>query len=123
MSKKTISISDSEWKVMKVLWKKPKLTLRQIFENLTDTDWSYTTVRTLVTRLSDKGAILADKSEAKNFKYSPAVSESECKTKEVKNFIAKVFDGSASLLISNMAKESNLSEDEQKKLMELIEKM
>lgn len=123
MQTKNINISESEWKIMKVLWEKPALTLREIASGLEDTDWSYTTIRTLVTRLLEKGAVKADKKATCHFIYSPAVSESECKNKEVNRFLTRVFDGSISMLVSALTKDSNLTEEEQKKLMDMIEKM
>ncbi|MEL7655340.1 MAG: BlaI/MecI/CopY family transcriptional regulator [Bacillota bacterium] len=123
MQAKNLSISESEWKVMKVLWEKPNLTLKEIAAGLDETDWSYTTIRTLVTRLSEKGAIAADKSQTNNFRYYPAVSESECKFKEVNRFLSRVFDGSVSMLVSTLTKDSNLTEKEQKELMDIIEKI
>lgn len=119
---KNISISESEWKIMRVLWEKPDLTLREITANLGETDWGYTTIRTLVTRLLEKGAISADKSSS-NFKYYPAVAEDECKLKEMNRFLSRVFDGSVSMLVSTLTKDSNLTEEEQKELMSIIEKM
>jgi BlaI family transcriptional regulator, penicillinase repressor len=122
MQTKNLSISESEWKIMKVLWERPELTLKEIAGSLEDTAWSYTTIRTLVTRLLEKGAIAADKT-AGNFKYSPAVSENECKFKEMNRFLSRVFDGSVSMLVSTLTKDSNLTEEEQKELMNIIEKM
>ena len=122
MEMKNISISESEWKIMRVLWEKPDLTLREITANLGESDWSYTTIRTLVTRLLEKGAISADKSSS-NFKYYPAVTEDECKRKEMNRFLSRVFDGSVSMLVSTLTKDSNLTEEEQKELMDIIEKM
>ena len=123
MEKKNINISDSEWKIMQILWTEPELTLREIYDRIGDSSWSYTTVRTLVSRLSEKGAIAADKKSAKNFRYYPAVSESECKNKEVKNFLNRVFDGSAKMMMASLTKESSLSEKEQQELLALIDKM
>ena len=122
MEMKNISISEAEWKIMRVLWEKPDLTLRDIIASLEETDWSYTTIRTLVTRLLEKGAIAADKS-SNNFKYFPAVTEDECKLKEMNRFLSRVFDGSVSMLVSTLTKDSNLTEKEQKELMIIIEKM
>ena len=122
MEMKNISISESEWKIMRVLWEKPDLSLREITASLEETDWSYTTIRTLVTRLMEKGAISADKSSS-NFKYYPAVTEDECKLKEMNRFLSRVFDGSVSMLVSTLTKDSNLTEEEQKELMNIIEKM
>ncbi len=122
METKNVSISESEWKIMKVLWEKPELTLKEIAASLEDTDWSYTTIRTLVTRLMEKGAVTADKSSS-NFRYFPAVPENECKRKEVSRFLSRVFDGSVSMLVSTLTKDSNLTEEERKELMNIIEKM
>ena len=122
MQTKNLNISESEWKVMKILWEKPDLTLKEIAANLEAAGWSYTTIRTLVTRLVEKGAISADK-KSSNFRYFPAVSENECKYKEANRLLSKVFDGSVSMLVSTLTKDSNLTEEEQKKLMKIIEKM
>lgn len=122
METKNVSISESEWKIMKVLWEKPERTLKEIAAALKDTDWSYTTIRTLVTRLMEKGAIAADKSSG-NFKYYPVISENECKGKEINRFLSRVFDGSVSMLVSTLTRDSNLTEQEQKELMSIIEKM
>jgi Predicted transcriptional regulator len=122
MKTKSLNISESEWKVMKVLWERPGLTLREIAGGLEDTDWSYTTIRTLVTRLLEKEAIAADKSSG-NFKYHAAVSENDCKKKEINRFLSRVFDGSASMLVSTLTKDSNLTEEERKELMSIIGKM
>jgi len=106
---KNKNISNSEWKIMKVLWETPYITLRQIYEKAGVSEgWSYTTVRTLVTRLVDKEAAAADKSGT-NFKYYPLLSENECKNSEVKNFLDKVFDGRKSMLMVSLTKDSNLT--------------
>lgn len=122
MKKSDWNISDSEWKIMKVLWEKPDLTLGEIAAGLEAAGWSYTTIRTLVTRLMEKGAISADKSSG-NFRYYPVVAESECKRNEVSRLLSRVFDGSVSMLVSTLTKDSNLTEEEQKELMSIIEKM
>lgn len=122
METKNISISESEWKVMKILWDKSGLTLKEIAAGLEDTGWGYTTIRTLVTRLSEKGAINADRSTG-NFKYYPVVNESDCIHKEVNRLLTRVFDGSVSMLVSTLTKDSNLTDKERKELMDIIEKM
>lgn len=118
-----INISDSEWKVMKALWEKPDLTLREIAAELEDTGWSYTTVRTMVARLVEKGAVNADKTDPNSFLYTPAILENEFKAKETESFLSRVFDGSVSMLVSTLARNSSLTEEEQKELMSIIEKI
>lgn len=118
-----MKISDAEWEILKVLWKKPNSNLKEIAEELKNTSWSYTTIRTLVTRLMEKGAIDADKSSTSNFKYRPVLRENEYKATKAKNFLEKVFDGSASMMMASLVHGGGLSEEEAKKLKAFVEGM
>lgn len=121
--KKNSNISEAEWRIMKILWEEPMLTLKQIAERAENSEWSYTTIRTMVGRLAEKGAIAADKSLAGNFKYYPVLQEEECKKEETKSFMSRVFDDSILGFVSSFTKDTTLSEEEKKELIELIEKM
>ena len=120
-----IRISDSEWAVMKVLWQggSEGMSLKEIDEAIISQGWSYTTVRTMVGRLTEKGAIRADKSHKGSFKYYPAVSEERCRRAAVKNLMEKLFDGSAKLMVSSLVRDKGLTEEEERTLLEIIEKM
>lgn len=118
-----INITESEWKVMEVLWEVSPLTLKEILAKLEGrTLWSTTTVRTLIVRLMDKGAVEADKSTS-NFKYSPLIEKEVCQKQETKNFLEKVFNGSRGMLVSALVKESKLSREEREELLKIISKM
>ena len=47
----------------------------------------------------------------------------ECRLKETKSFINRVYDGSVSMLVTSLAAESDLTEKETEELLSLIEKM
>ncbi|WP_139903037.1 BlaI/MecI/CopY family transcriptional regulator [Clostridium thermarum] len=117
------NISEAEWKVMECLWKNDSLTLKQISEELKDTKWSYTTIRTMVTRLMEKGAIGADKSSTSNFKYYALAPEKECKLEETRSFLKRVFGGSISTMVATLAKQETLSKEEVAELKKIIENM
>lgn len=117
------NISEAEWKVMECLWRNNSLTLKQISEELTDSKWSYTTIRTMVTRLMEKGIIAADKSSTSNFKYYAVAPEKECKLEETKSFLKRVFAGSISSMVATLAKQENLSKEEVAELKKIIENM
>jgi type II pantothenate kinase len=59
--RKTVKISEAEWSIMKVLWdgcaqSDRGMTLGEIVYALSETsDWSNTTIRTLIIRLAEKG--------------------------------------------------------------------
>ena len=84
---KEYSISESEWEVMKVLWKNPNSTMSFIVEQLEGRGWSYSTIKTLVKRLTDKEFVVADKSQGKNFLESNLSKKEE---EELMNIINKM---------------------------------
>lgn len=117
------SISDAEWKVIEMLWKQPNSTVRDVVKNLEHTNWSYSTIKTMVNRLTDKGFVEVDKKVKNSFKYKAIVKEQDSKVLETKNFLQRVFDGSVFMLVSTLAKDSKLTEKEQEELMHMISKM
>ena len=117
-----INISESEWTVMEYLWNNPMVTITEIRKALSSTGWSDSTIKTLVRRLVSKNAV-AINDEAATFRYYPLLTQQECRLKETKSFINRVYDGSVSMLVTNLAADSNLSERETEELLALIEKM
>lgn len=114
-------ISDSEWEVMKVLWKKSPITSSEIIEVLKEyISWSPKTIHTLISRLVNKNAIEVKKTEP-FYLYYPKISEEECKRVETKSFIKKVYDGSIHLLISNFLKDEKLSGEEIEELKKILD--
>lgn len=120
--KNEINISESEWTVMEYLWNNPMVTITEIRKALSSTGWSDSTIKTLVRRLVSKNAV-AINDEAATFRYYPLISQQECRLKETKSFINRVYDGSVSMLVTNLAADSNLSDKETEELLALIEKM
>ncbi|MHC1749288.1 MAG: BlaI/MecI/CopY family transcriptional regulator [Cellulosilyticaceae bacterium] len=117
------NITEAEWKVMKVVWEKDGLTLKEITTQLhVETKWSTNTIRTLIVRLMGKNLIAADKSMG-YFKYSPLVKKEECQIKEVKGLLNTIFDGSLGMFINAFTKQANLSKEDREKLLGIIEKM
>lgn len=115
-------IAETEWRIMEVLWQSPNQTIGDIKAALSDTDWSESTIKTLVRRLVQKGVVKADNSGG-HFLYTPSVSEQDCQKKETRHFLSRIYHGSVKMMMTNLASESKLTEEETKKLMELIDKM
>lgn len=119
---KEIGITDTEWKVMELLWQEPMLTITDIRKRLAGMNWSDSTVKTLVRRLVAKEIIGIDDS-AGQFHYYPIAREEECKLKETKSLINKIYHGSVKMLMASLVSDSNLTEEETKTLMEIIDKI
>ena len=107
---------------MEYLWNNPMVTITEIRKALSSTGWSDSTIKTLVRRLVSKNAV-AINDEAATFRYYPLISQQECRLKETKSFINRVYDGSVSMLVTNLAADSNLTDKETEELLALIEKM
>lgn len=116
------NISESEWKVLEILWDKPGSLIGEIRAALTDSGWSYSTIKTLVLRLTQKGALRSEDS-AEGKRYYPEVNEEAARRNETKNFIERIYNGSLSMMVSSFVKDSKLSESEVKELMSLVDKM
>ena len=107
---------------MELLWITPNLTIGEIKAGLSYTGWSESTIKTLVRRLVQKEAIVADNTSGQ-FVYAPLVSEEECKQKETRHFLSRIYHGSVKMLMASLASESKLTDEETKQLLRMIEKM
>jgi len=115
-----MSISESEWQVMKVVWEGPPKTLQDILAKLKHSEWSTTTIQTYLARLVKKGALKTER-QGKGYLYFPTVSESECQAAEGKTFLNRVYDGSLSRMVSGFVKSGALSKTELQKIKRLID--
>ncbi|WP_166239864.1 BlaI/MecI/CopY family transcriptional regulator [Paenibacillus turpanensis] len=114
-------ISESEWEIMKVIWKHHPISAEQIMPHLSDQmEWSEPTVRTFLNRLLKKNAIGYEKSR-RSYLYYPLVSESDCVKAESRSFLQRVFNGAADLMVSNFIKEAQLSDKEIEQLKKILE--
>lgn len=116
------NISESEWKVLEVLWAKPGSLIGEIRTALSDSGWSYSTIKTLVLRLTQKGILKTD-SSPKGKRYFPVIDEEDARRSETKHFLDRIYNGSVHMMFCNLVKNSKLSKAETEELMELIEKM
>ena len=114
-----ISISESEWAVMKIIWSEPPKTLQDILGSLKHTGWSTTTIQTYLARLVKKGA-LATERQGKRYLYYPAVSERDCQLAESRTFLNRIYDGSLSQMVKGFVKSGSLSQEEWEELKNLI---
>ena len=123
-------ISDAEWKVMHIVWKladrSGRMTGNDVIADIVpDTGWSPNTVRTLLSRLVDKGILHAEKQRGKKKEYptmvyTPLVSREECVTAHGQTFLERVFDGDASELLVHFVKDSRLTAEQIAKLREIL---
>ena len=113
-------ISEAEWEVMKVVWKKSPCLAQDIIEALSDSSkWSPATIKTLLNRLMTKGALRFEKT-GKSYLYSPAYTEEECRAAEADSFLRRVFDGALSPMLSHFVQSRRLSAKELDSLEKIL---
>ena len=116
---KTVNISDAEWEVMNVLWARSPMPTGQIVQALaSQSRWKPRTIRTLLERLVQKGAIKV-LSDGKR-QYAPVVSRQACVRKESRSFVQRVFRGEPASLLLHVIKETKLTQQEIDQLKELL---
>jgi len=115
-------ISDSEWKVMEIVWEKGFSTSTDIIETLKRNSlWSPKTIHTYIRRLVNKGVLGVNETEALN-QYYPLISEEKYQNEETEKFIKKIYNGSTRLIISNFIKNEKLTKEEIDELKEILDK-
>ena len=118
--KPIIKISDAEWEVMNLVWKKSPVAASEIVEELAPKqDWHPRTIRTLLARLVEKGA-LHFRPDGRRYLYEPKVSMEECLHHESRSFIERVFGGAPASMLINLVKQTEFTPEEIKQLKKLL---
>lgn len=116
------NISDSEFEVMKVVWSEEPVETKRIVEILKDkTNWTSRTIRTLIDRLREKGALHYRK-EGKSYLYQSALPKKECLKRETDSFLNKLFDGAMTPMLAHFAKYYDLDEKDIEEMRKIISK-
>ncbi len=117
------NISEAEWKIMKLLWKKSPQPAYDLIQQLSRTeDWNPRTVKTLLNRLLKKGA-LKHETYKNLYLYSPAVEASDCIKAETRSFLDQVFDGSLSGMMLHFAENQKMSKAEILEIKDIVNRM
>ncbi|WP_144392097.1 BlaI/MecI/CopY family transcriptional regulator [Pleionea sediminis] len=116
-------ISESEFKVMRILWQQAPCSAKTVVSELEDSsDWKEKTIKTLLNRLLNKGIITYEKN-GREYLYSPLIEQEQYQKEASKNFLSQVFDGKLSAFVSQFAKKETLSTDEIKQLKKVIKEL
>lgn len=116
--KNKINIADSELPIMKELWARGELSSPQIFENI---EGNISTLKTLLKRLVDKGAVGTREINSRSYLYHAEVTKKEYIKSERKGFMERIFDGSKEKMLLNFVKEENITKEDLQKLIDMIE--
>ena len=106
---------------MKVVWRGKDVSVREVYETLRQRRAvAYTTVMTMMNTLEGKG-YLKKTLDGRAYRYRPAIPERRVITTMVREFVDRVFDGSAAPLLAHLVSASDLSDAEREELRRLID--
>ena len=115
-----MKLSDTEWTVMNQVWRRSPVSARDVLEAVEgETEWAYTTVKTILSRLVDKGALHVRK-RANTSLFQPRISREKARRSAVKSLLEKAFDGTFGSLVQHMMTEERLSAQDRKKLAAML---
>ena len=115
-----MKLSEAEWQIMNALWKRFPATARDLTEYLPkETNWAYTTVKTMLTRLVQKNAV-SERKRGNISVYEPLVSKSKARKKAVKSLLNQAFDGTIGPLMHFIVEEEKLSKKQREDLINLL---
>jgi BlaI family penicillinase repressor len=117
---RSLQISDSEWDVMEPIWAAGACTAADVIKHLRAThDWNHSTIRTLLARLVEKGALAYDV-DGSRYIYRAAVSRQRCVRQEGRSFLEKAFGGDVAALVAHFVEDSSLNRDQLEQLRQLL---
>jgi predicted transcriptional regulator len=120
--KKSPNLTESELRLMEVIWKKGKATVADVAEALPKSlDLAYNTVLTTLRILEDKGYVRhTTAKDSRAFIYSPLVSRAQASHRAVQHLLSRFFGDSAEALVLNLIEDEELSGAELKRVRELL---
>ncbi|MEO5915539.1 MAG: BlaI/MecI/CopY family transcriptional regulator [Luteolibacter sp.] len=114
-------ISESEWKVMEVVWAGPPVTAQHVTNELGEAQsWKPQTVKTLLARLVAK-SVLRTEADGIRFLYHPEVSRETAVAAETDSFLDRIRRGSLVPMLAHLMESKRpLSEEEIEALRGLL---
>lgn len=116
-------ISAAESVVMEALWGDSPLSAEDIIARVAEPEgWSDATVKTLINRLLNKGAISAEK-DGRRYLYAPVLSRADYVTHESEGLIGRLFDGRLAPLVSHFSERRKLTQEDIAELKALVQEL
>ena len=106
------SLTEAEWRVMKIVWQLEKCTARQVYTIAGEEyGWAPTTVKTFLSLLVDKG-YLSTKRAGNRYIYRPRRTVLQSLYQAADSLLEKTLAGSEAPLVAYLVKKSRLSKDD-----------
>jgi BlaI family penicillinase repressor len=122
MRAKSPTLTGQELEIMKVVWDRETVTVRDVYEALLEKrKVAYTTVMTMMNILEQKGH-LEKSQEDRAYLYRSTKPRNQVIRGMVREFVNRVFNGSAEPLLLHLVEDRKLSEKDIDEIRALIRK-
>lgn len=120
--KKSPHLTEAEQRLMEVVWKKGSATVAEVTDALPKKlGLAYNTVLTTLRILEEKGYLRHSKpKDARAFVYTPEVSREEASQSALHQLLRRFFGNSPEALVLNLLEDEKLSEEERRRIRELL---
>ncbi|HEX4592638.1 MAG TPA: BlaI/MecI/CopY family transcriptional regulator [Bryobacteraceae bacterium] len=122
MRSKSPTLTEQELEIMKIVWERDHATVRDVYEALLERrKIAYTTVMTMMNILEQK-KYLRKSSEDRAYIYRPTKAKKQVIKGMVREFVDRVFNGSAEPLLVHLIEDRKLSSKELDEIARMIGK-
>jgi BlaI family penicillinase repressor len=120
MRPKSPTLTEQELEIMKIVWSRESATVRDVYEALLERrKIAYTTVMTMMKILEQKKYLLKTQ-EDRAYIYRPAKPKNQVIKGMVREFVNRVFNGSAEPLLVHLIEDQRLSQKDLEEIAQMI---
>ena len=110
----------AELEILQVIWEQGPSTVREVMNVLNGQKRrAYTSVMSLMTVMAEKGQ-LKQKPRGRAYIYSAKISRAKTQSRMVRDLLRRVFDGSASTLVTQLLQQAEPDCEEMKEIRKTI---
>jgi BlaI family transcriptional regulator, penicillinase repressor len=114
-------ITEAEWTVMRVVWRRAPVTANQVVGELQGrVDWKPKTIQTLLRRLVDKRALGFEK-RRREYLFRPLVDAPACEHAAARSFLDRFFGGQVAPFLARLVESERLSQSEISRLKRILD--
>jgi BlaI family penicillinase repressor len=120
MRPKSPTLTEQELEIMKIVWARELASVRDVYEALLERrKIAYTTVMTMMKILEQKKYLLKTQ-EDRAYIYRPAKPKNQVIKSMVREFVNRVFNGSAEPLLVHLIEDQRLSQKDLEEIAQMI---
>ena len=115
--------SESEMQVLAALWEESPQTAAELTQRIGAANgWTQATVKTLIARLVQKGAVTAE-ADGRRYLYRTAIARADAVGADSQRFVDRLFGGRVGPMIAHLAEREALSDADIEEIEALLRKL